>query len=181
MQGRRILNSALDRGYCIALSPLRLECSLETQVALNPLQPGGAARHEHPDVRRRQAVHAARQPRAQRRLPAKAAAVGDGDGLHRVHHRRLRHRQRRRPRVRQARLHHGSPLGIGAGRLPHARAEALGEDVVVVVVGGRGVRARHGLPQQLEHAPSIPPRLVPSGRDFRLGSLKLVFRYVDKE
>ena len=44
---------------------------------LNRFQPDGTRGHEHPDVRRRQEVHPARQPCPQRRLLAKAATVGE--------------------------------------------------------------------------------------------------------
>ena len=57
-------------------TPIILQLSVETPN-INQLQPGSIGGYEHPDVRRRQEVHASRQPRPQRDLPAKATAVGE--------------------------------------------------------------------------------------------------------
>ena len=79
--------------------------------------PDRAARDEHPDVRRHQALHAPRQPRAVRDGAQEALPLRPPHLQHRPHHRGRPHRRPRGPHLRRARLHHGHPLSIRTGGL----------------------------------------------------------------
>ena len=89
-------------------------------MTCSPLQysvPDRAARDEHPDVRRHQALHAPRQPRAVRDGAEEALPLRPPHLQHRPHHHRRPHRRPRGPHLRRTRLHHGHTLSIRSGGL----------------------------------------------------------------